>query len=300
MRLSCFFAKNTSMLATRISLIALLIFVLAGCKKSDAPAPGLAAETRLAVKYGLDPKQAMDIYLPAGRSVATTRAMILIHGGGWTLGDRADLNAFVDTLRRRQPDYAIFNISYRLSAAPDNVFPTQELDVKAALEYIYDRINSEYKISDRWVLLGASAGAHLAMLQGYKYAGPVRPKAIVSFFGPSNLTEMFNNPPGGNPLIAGGLAAAVGATPTQNPTIYTNSSPVTFINNLSPATILLHGGIDPLVSPSQSTQVRDRLVANGRPAQYVFYPSGGHGDWNDATFFDAFNQIQAFLATHNP
>ena len=207
------------MLATRISLIALFIIVLVGCKKSDTPAPGLAAETRLAVKYGLDPKQAMDIYLPAGRSAATTKAMILIHGGGWTLGDRADLNAFVDTLRRRQPDYAIFNISYRLSAAPDNVFPTQELDVKAALEYIYDRINSEYKISDRWVLLGASAGAHLAMLQGYKYAGPVRPKAIVSFFGPSNLTEMFNNPPGGNPLIAGGLAGAVGATPTQNPTI---------------------------------------------------------------------------------
>jgi hypothetical protein len=30
----------------------------------------------------------------------------------------------------------------------------------------------------------------------------------------------------------------------------------------------------------------------------VFYPSGGHGDWDTGTYTDAFNNIQAFLAAN--
>ena len=159
----------------RIVIICLLSAIsFFSCKKKDKDA--VAAQTLLNVKYGTDVKQSMDVYLPSGRS-ASTPVLILIHGGAWVEGNRTDLNAFVDTLKRRAPQYAIFNISYRLAANGQNLFPSQEEDVKAAVEFIYSK-RDEYKISDRFGLLGASAGAHLALLHAYKYNTPVKAKVV--------------------------------------------------------------------------------------------------------------------------
>ncbi len=274
-----------------------IIATIASCSKEDTASPDTST-TMLNVSYGSDAAQKMDVYLPANRTTANTKVILMIHGGGWTSGDKADFTSFVDTLKRRLPDYAIFNINYRLSANPNNLFPAQELDTKAAVEYIYSKA-AEYKISNKYVLMGASAGAHLAMLQAYKYNAPVKAKAVVSFFGPSDLTDMYNNPVGGNPLFSLVLSGAVGATPVQNAAIYTNSSPVTFISNSSAMpTILLHGGSDPLVSSSQSVAVQNKLNIAGIVNQYVPYPTGGHGDWDAATYTDAFNKIQLFLETN--
>ena len=271
--------------------------MIVSCGKEDT-ASSDTSSTILNVSYGSDAAQKMDVYLPANRTTSNTKVILMIHGGGWTSGDKADFTSFVDTLKRRLPDYAIFNINYRLSANPNNLFPAQELDTKAAVEFIYSKA-AEYKISNKYVLMGASAGAHLAMLQAYKYNSPVKAKAVVSFFGPSDLADMYNNPVGGNPLLSLGLAGAVGATVFENPALYTNSSPVTFINNSTAMpTILLHGGIDPLVSPAQSVAVQIKLNVAGILNQLVSYPAGGHGDWNAATYTDAFNKIQLFLETN--
>ena len=278
-----------------------LLSVFSCQKENEAGADNsFAAKTMLDVSYGTSTAQAMDIYLPANRTVAGTPVMILIHGGGWTTQDKRDalFSPFVDSIRRRLPKYAIFNVNYRLSAKPLNVFPSQEMDVKTAIEYIYSR-KSEYGVSDKFVLVGASAGAHLAMLHAYKYSSPIKAKAVVSFFGPADLLDMYNNPAGGNPLISLLMADAIGKTPSQDPAIYNNSSPVNFINSTSAMpTILLHGGLDPLVKPAQSISVQTRLTNAGIANQYVFYPNGGHGDWDAATFTDAFNKVQAFLSLH--
>src|SRR6185436_17363983 len=94
-------------------VLAISLFAIACQKESDnngGPSP-LAAETKLDVAYGADPQQKMDVYLPAGRTAAATKVIILIHGGGWNQGDKADFTAYVDTLKRRMPTYAIFNIN---------------------------------------------------------------------------------------------------------------------------------------------------------------------------------------------
>lgn len=279
----------------------LLIFSITSCEKTDTinndPSVGQSISN---VSYGPDLLQKMDIYLPPSRSTSTTKAIILIHGGGWTSGDKNDFVSIVDTLKRRFPGYAIFNINYRLSSNPYNLFPTQEMDVKSAVEYIYNK-SSEYQVSTKYVLIGASAGAHLAMLQAYKYNIPVKVKAVVSFFGPADLTDMYNNPVGNNPFLSATLAQAIGATPAQNPGIYYQSSPVNFISsNSGMPTILIHGGADPLVSTSQSGAIKTSLTAAGIVNQYVYYPSGGHGDWDALTYTDAFNKIQLFIETNVP
>lgn len=270
-----------------------LILYFSSCKKNDVVDPLSQAQTLLNVSYGSNNQQKMDIYLPANRSTATTKVMILIHGGGWNAGDKTDFNAYIDSLKKREPSYAIFNINYRLANAPD-IFPAQENDVKAAVEFIYNK-RSEYGISDKFVLLGASAGGHLALLQGYKNTATVKPKAIIDFFGPTDLVEFYNNPP--TPLVPLLLLGVTGGNPTTLATLYQQSSPVNFINNQSSPTLVLQGGLDIVVPKNQSDRLVTRLNISGVSHQYIVYPLEGHG-WTGANLTDSFNKIQAFLSLH--
>lgn len=277
----------------RVVFLPLILFVLVSCQK-DSGGGGetdpLPAQTLLNVAYGTDPLQKIDAYLPAGRTDAT-KVLIIIHGGGWTQGDKSEFTPFVDTLKRRLPGYAIFNINYRLANGTTNFFPTQENDVKSAIEFIYNK-RSEYRLSDKFVLIGASAGGHLSLLHAYKYVTPVKIKAVVDFYGPTELTQFYNNPP--TPAVPLLLLQVTGGTPTTQATLYSQSSPVTFISGQSCPTIILQGGLDFVVSPSQSVLLRDRLQQAGVTHQYVFYPTESHG-WVGANLADSFDKIQAFI-----
>ncbi|MBK7433526.1 MAG: alpha/beta hydrolase [Chitinophagaceae bacterium] len=271
-----------------------LVTGLASCSKTDTAGNtvNIAAKTMLNEPYGTDPLQKLDIYLPANRSSGSTKVLVLIHGGGWTTGDKNDYATVLDTLKKRLPDYAIFNLNYRLASFPNNLFPTQEIDTKAAIDFINGN-RGNYLVSDKFVLMGASAGAHLSLLNAYKYHSNVNVKACVDFFGPTDMVDMYNNP-GAYPALS--IAALLSGTPTTNPSMYAQSSPMTYVNAQSCPTIILQGGLDPLVNPTtQSLALKNKLTSFTITNEYVFYPLGGHGDWDAATFTDAYDKIQAFL-----
>ncbi len=254
---------------------------------------GIPPETLINIAYGADPKQKMDIYLPAHRNVDSTELIILIHGGGWNEGDKTDFTPYVKDLQKRLPGYAFANINYRLFdlGTGSNKFPAQENDVKASIDFLKSK-SAEYKISKEIILLGASAGGHLVLLHGYKNntAGDV--KAIVSFFGPSDLSELYKHP--SDPRIPLLLIALTGTTPSQNQALYQQSSPIHFVTPQSPPTLILHGGKDLLVPESQSVLLKSKLEAAGVAHQYVYYPNEGHG-WTGNNLFDSFNKIEAFI-----
>lgn len=283
-----------------IRLLAASLIIFSSCKKDDGGGPPtppgpLAEKTELNVPYGADGQQKMDIYLPGGRTTAATKIIILIHGGGWSGGDKADFTPFVDTLKRRLPGYAIFNVNYRLASGTTNLFPTQENDVKSAVEFIYSK-RADYVISDKFVLLGTSAGGHLSLLQAYKNNATVKIKAVVDFYGPTDLMDMYNNPASIFALPSA-LAAVVGATPTSNPALYQQSGPINYVTAQSPPTIILHGGLDIVVSVNQSAMLKNKLQTFGVVNQYVFYPTENHG-WTGANLVDSFDKITAFLNTN--
>ncbi len=169
--------------------------------------------------------------------------------------------------------------------------------MNAAVEFIYGN-RSSYLVSDKFVLLGASAGGHLSLLHAYKYNSPVKIKAVVDFFGPADMVDMHNNP-GSYPSVA--IALLLGGTPTSNLSMYQQSSPVTYVSAASCPTIIIQGGADPLVNATtQSLALKNKLTTASVVNEYVLYPTGGHGDWNAATYTDAYNKIQAFLAANVP
>jgi len=278
----------------RLLLLSLLFLVIA-CKKENNDDAN-AERSYIDVSYGTNSLQNMDVYLPANRDTTNTKLMILIHGGAWIEGDKADFTASMNDIKKLLPGYAFANINYRLYSNGQNKFPAQEEDVKAAVSFLLSK-RAEYKYSNKIVLLGASAGAHLALLQGYKYADMIAPKAIVSYFGPTDLAYLYNHP--ANALVPTMLYNIIGYTPTQNAAIYTASSPINFVTAKSAPTILLQGDADVLVPVDQVYLLKNKLNTAGVINQVVVYPGEQHG-FTATAMDDSIDKIISFLKANVP
>ena len=71
----------------------LFIMLLAACGDEEVE---IQQEFSIAVEdfdisYGNNELQTYDLFLPAGRSSATTDLVLLIHGGSWISGDKSDI-----------------------------------------------------------------------------------------------------------------------------------------------------------------------------------------------------------------
>jgi len=270
-----------------------LMVAATSCKKTESE-NSLPAQQLMNVSYGGDAQQKMDIYLPAGRSVATTKALILIHGGAWVSGDKAEMNDAINTFKTLLPDYAFFNINYRLATTGGNLWPTQLNDVDAAVNFIISR-SDEYKFNNKLMAIGgASAGAHLALLQAYK-SNNGNFKAAVDLFGPTDMKDLYNTSPANTQFI---LGLFMGGNPATNPTGYANASPLYAVNSNVVPTIILHGTLDNIVPIHQSDSLNNRLANAGVIKQYEKYTGEDHGVWSAANTADAFTKIAAFLKLH--
>jgi acetyl esterase/lipase len=283
----------------KILVIFILLFTtVVACNKSldDNPVPAPNPATALELKdvaYGADAAQKMDVYLPAGRSMDSTNVIVLIHGGAWASGDKADFNDIVASLKIQLPKYAIINMNYRLAALPStNLWPTQLNDINTAFTFFASKA-SEYKINTNKVAIcGGSAGGHLALLKAYKHnAGNI--KAVVDLYGPTEMADLYNFNTSFQPL----LSIFMAGTPTSNASNYANASPLYSVNSSAPPTIIFHGGLDATVPIRQSDSLNLRLANAGVAKQYITYPTEGHG-WGGANLTDTYNKVAAFISLY--
>lgn len=255
----------------------------------------LKSEIKQNVQYGADGKQAMDIYLPEKRSKKATKVLFLIHGGSWISGDKDDFSWQIDAIKEKLKGWAIVNVNYRLAILDKNPFPTQENDVKAAATYVYER-RQELELSTDWVFVGLSAGAQLAMLQGFKYNTPVKPKAVVNYFGPCDLEALYNYSQ--NDFIATmTYSYLLNGSPARSPKLYKESSPINFINPETPPTLTLYGSEDTAVSRTQHTMLHNKLNAAGVPNKVIEYENETH-EFTQAAFIKSCEDVAAFLGEH--
>lgn len=277
------------------SLLAGLLFssTFISCKKAGSENEILARSDIKNDSYGSDSAQNMDVYLPAGRDTANTKVVVFIHGGSWTNGDKHDFNEAIAAIRTQLQDYAIFNINYRFARNDLTRFPAQLSDVQSALEAIESKAN-EYKVNvNKVVLIGASAGAHLALLQAYKNNNNGKIKAVVDLFGPADLTDLYKNhpiPDQARPVLVNFL----GATPSAKPDLYFQASPINFISAKSVPTKIFHGSNDIVVPISQSDALKAKLEANKIKVDMTIYQGEGHG-WYGPNLLDTYQKTIDFI-----
>jgi triacylglycerol lipase len=216
----------------------------------------------------------MDIYLPEGRGPFP--GVLVVHGGAWVTGSRAQLAAAAMALA--QNGYTAAAISYRL--APHNPFPAQIYDCQAAVRWLRAHAG-EFKLDpSRMGGFGYSAGGHLVALLGTLDDDDFREEGV-SKDAPSARLQV---------VMAGGapcefrtlparsqiLAFWLGGTRAAKPDNYRNASPTNFITADDPPMLFFHGEYDALV-PIASPQRMVRLLASaGVTSEMYAVKHSGH------------------------
>lgn len=232
------------------------------------------------------PSLSLDIYRPI--LTGQYPALVIIYGGAWQRGDRrqnADFNRYMAAR-----GYTVFAIDYR--HAPQYRYPAQLQDIQTALRFIRQHAAQYEADPSRIAIVGRSAGAHLAMLAAYQPdAQPLR--AVVSYYGPVNLTQAYNDPPRPDPIDSRAvLETFLGGSPVQFPLQYQAASPISYVTQPQPPTLLLYGGRDLVVQAKFGRQMRDRLQKVGSPAIYLEIPWAEHSF--DAVFAGISNQLALY------
>lgn len=169
-------------------------------RQPAASPPALPAGARALrdVAYGDDPRQRYDVYLPAQPQRAPV--ILFVHGGGWANGNKDNPGVVENKAAYWLPKgYVLVSINYRMR--PDTAPIDQARDVARALADVQKRAPSWNADPANVMLMGHSAGAHLAALVGasstlWRDAGAARPRGVVSLdSGALDVPQTMKKPP---------------------------------------------------------------------------------------------------------
>ena len=197
-----------------------------------------------------------DLYRPEGSTVPTRTAVVLVHGGGWIVGDRHMMEGIASQFAAK--GFLAVAVEYRL--VREAHWPAQLDDVTAAVRWTADNAARLGIDADRIVLAGGSAGGHLALMAAASLRAKPRVAAVLSLFAASELTV--------DPTPAKGqFNAALLLGPDANEAVLRAASPLHQITADFPPVFLLHGARDWMIDPAASLRVYEKLVGLGVPAE---------------------------------
>jgi acetyl esterase/lipase len=191
------------------------------------------------VRYGAHPAEVLDAYAASRKG---SPVLVVVHGGGWTKGDKRDVASTCKTAVAK--GYACFAVNYSL--APAFHWPVQLGELKDALAWTKAHAASYGGEPSRIGFWGYSAGGHLALEAAYRLAGI---KVVVSWSGPTNLVSWYTNP-----------AQRLLGCSSRCLAKQQDASPLDFAKTAKP-TFIVHSTKDPTVPFSQSQELDARLTA---------------------------------------
>lgn len=256
--------------ARLVPLLALAALVaLGGCSASDAlnalliPDNGFARHA--AMPYGAAPRQALDVYEPAAAAPPGGRPVVVFfYGGSWRGGSRATYKFVGEALTAR--GYLAVIPDYRVH--PEAVYPAFVEDAAAALRWTVDNAARYGGNPDRIVLMGHSAGAHIAALVS------LDPRFLAAVGLPRETVKGFvglAGPYAFDPLQYRVTRAVFGHLP--DPGVV---RPVAYAAQVAPPMLLLHGAKDTTVGPHNSADMAAALSRAGARVRHVVYPDTAH------------------------
>lgn len=257
------------------------------------------------VQYGKDEvRNTLDLYIPRTNTKSTMGVVVFIHGGGWILGDKS---AYTVSARdyARENGYACASINYS--------YLSEDTDMNAILDDITDALTAikhageQVAVTlDKTVMVGHSAGGHLALLYSYSMAevAPIQPAGVVSYAGPTDLTaeeywttatDIKDNyydavtDGSGRNALSYILSTAIGQKVNDYDDVQEYAeellavSPVNYTKTAVP-TILVHGKKDVTVPYENATALDTLLSAASVSHKLVTLDNAGHDLAQDFTY----------------
>lgn len=220
-------------------------------------------------EYELD----LDLFRPPNPTPGGDPCIVVVHGGSWTHGSSRDFAALSPYLAAQ--GYVVVGINYR--KADKYPFPAARDDLRLAIAYIKNNARDLGVDSDRIALLGRSAGGQLALLVAYEQMDPAI-RGVVSFYAPTDMVYGFDDLT--DPRVIDTpdtLGVYLRGTPHSAIDIYDAASPINFVHENSPRTLLLHGVHDEMVHIVQSDRLSQQLEKFRVAHLYLRLPWATHG-----------------------
>lgn len=220
------------------------------------------------VAYGDSPRQRYDVYRPVaadGRPLSgPLPVVIFVHGGSWETGNKQSYRwvgqgiaaqGFIAIL----PNYGLM---------PDRRFPGFIDDAARSVAHATAQLAHWGGDSARVVLMGHSAGAHIAALVAYdaRYLASygLTPRLFSGFVGLSGPYDFI--------FDTALLKRTFSGTPEQE----RDALPVNFVTSHSPRSLLVMGRDDRTVNPRNTHSLAARLGQFGVPVD-TMWVDGTHG-----------------------
>ena len=217
--------------------------------------------------------------------------LLFIHGGGWIVGDKAA--STIDLMPYVARKWAVVNINYRLAGIAKA--PAAVIDVRKALEWIYENANEYYFDTNNIVVAGESAGAHLSLMAGllkksdsvcgskYVVEKDYKVHAIINWNGSANVMyPEFKNHPWLDPKDDFEMVSK-------------SLSPITYLNKNSPPIISVQGTKDPFIPIRASELLHERCDEIGIKNKLVKIEGKGHGNFSAEERTYIYDEIWKFL-----
>lgn len=138
-----------------------------------------------------------DIWRPLGSQPTSGVGLVFLHGGAWRYGKKDMLSRPMFRHLAAQ-GHVIVDVAYSL--APEADVPQMVSDVNRAILWLKTHAENLGVDPQRIVLMGGSAGAHLALLAAYapnepafqpqERGGDTRVRAVVSYYGPPDFRAL--------------------------------------------------------------------------------------------------------------
>jgi acetyl esterase/lipase len=255
-----------------------------------------------------DRAEKLDLYQPTTRAAGVkSPAIVIIHGGGWTSGDKGAQREFITGTTLALAGYVCVSVEY---CKTGQRWPTNLLDCKNAVRWL--RVNAgKFAIDpDRIGVIGGSAGGHLALMVAYTsgeqaleptspYPGVSdRVSACVDMYGPANLISRHVANPDGSSGPSLHENVLVKASREDAPEAWKLTSPIFHITKDSPPTLIIHGEADTTVVKDQSLELDQALAAAGIEHRLRLVPKAGHGFALQTKDFDLRMEVVAFFDQH--
>ncbi len=237
----------------------------------------------------------MDIYLPPATS-APTPVVINIHGGGWNHGVKESQTGFNTFFKA---GYAVANIEYRLTGQA--TAPAAIEDTRCALIYIVKNAKALNIDANKIVIMGGSAGGHLALMGGLLAndrrfdinclgVENIKVAAIIDKYG---ITDVGDWAFGKN--ITSKSATNWLGNKAKDKEFVESVSPIYWVTKNSPSVFIVHGNADPTVPYQQSVDLYKKLQDLGVQSQFITVDGGLHGKFEKEKNSEINKAIIAFI-----
>ena len=224
-------------------------------------------------RYGEEPRQAVDIYLP-DEGQGPFPVVFFLHGGGYTGGARQDAQ-MAPFIKAVNHGYAFVSVGYRL--VPQVHYPDNLLDVRRALRWVYENAETYLLDTSRCALCGASAGGHLALMTAFTTGSPLFDDAplspsctihaVIDQFAPTDFLKRAQHfdesgypratdPESDAPELSDTL---LGIKLWEAPHLARFINPVDNVHPNIPPTFIMHGRFDPIVPYQQSVELYEKI-----------------------------------------